>query len=466
MARSSRGRSNKTVSPEPPLTPRSRSVRGRVNKEIVDSSIIDEIIDVPPSHGKKRKNEEDEDDDEYTGDEEDDDSKVKKDSGDEEDVDEEEEEEEEEGAEEEGEGDGEGEGDAGVEVEGESAAVAEGKQKKIPKKRGRKKIKLIFNEDGVLDEDGNPLAVENDEIVIEHEDPKGKAKVEKNGTLIGDRAYRMKTFTILNHGDILFMVSTEPARLVGFRDSYLLFKTHKTLFKKVCTHDEKMDLINRQIIPNSYKGRSVNLVTARSIFREFGAKMIRDGKKVIDDFWEQRAIDRGDVEGEYADPAELYVNKHMTNGLGFSGNNTADGGSGSTPVPNSAALASSALVKYQTDPTWMYQIVVQTTSYNRRLQEDRGLAMRGIKDTYTGLNLYPITTQPTKATATKLQVPAATAEVAARKGEIITDIVYHNPDIARKSTGLKDVPLEIFDDIEDPEIKKAILEQQRFERSL
>lgn len=239
MARSSRGRSNKTVSPEPPLTPRSRSVRGRVNKEIVDSSIIDEIIDVPPSHGKKRKNEEDEDDDEYTGDEEDDDSKVKKDSGDEEDVDEEEEEEEEEGAEEEGEGDGEGEGDAGVEVEGESAAVAEGKQKKIPKKRGRKKIKLIFNEDGVLDEDGNPLAVENDEIVIEHEDPKGKAKVEKNGTLIGDRAYRMKTFTILNHGDILFMVSTEPARLVGFRDSYLLFKTHKTLFKKVCTHDEK-----------------------------------------------------------------------------------------------------------------------------------------------------------------------------------------------------------------------------------
>lgn len=131
-----------------------------------------------------------------------------------------------------------------------------------------------------LMDEGNPLIIENDEVVIPQEDPKGKEKIDELGYLQGDRKFRMKTFKLLGKGDRLYMISTEPARLVGFRDSYLLFKTHRTLFKKVADNDEKMDLIQRGIIPNSYKGRAVNLVTARSIFREFGSRMIENGKKV------------------------------------------------------------------------------------------------------------------------------------------------------------------------------------------
>lgn len=328
-------------------------------------------------------------------------------------------------------------------------------KKPPPKKRGRKKLKLIFNEDGVLDEDGNPLNVKSDEIVIDHEDPKGQAKVLPNGQLVGDRRYRMKTFTLLNNGDQLFMVSTEPARLVGFRDSYLLFKTHRTLFKKVCTHEEKMDLINRHIIPNLYKGRSVNLVSARSIFREFGARMLINGKKVIDDFWEDRAIERGDVPGEYADPAELYLNRYITSGLGMGGSAGADLGNGTPPVVNQAALASSAVVKYQTDKTWMFQIVMQTALYNRRLYEDRQQALRGLKDTYTGLSFVPQRTQPTRAVHTRLGDGG---------DRIVTETVYYNPDITRRATGLKDVPPDVFAEV-DPDIKRAILEQQRYERT-
>lgn len=159
----------------------------------------------------------------------------------------------------------------GDEVEGDDDLVDEAdttttvkkpEEKKGPKKRGRKKIKFTVLEDGIFDEEGNPFNIKDDEVVIDHEDSKGCEKITENGVLLGGRQFRMKTFNLLGDNPKLFMISTEPARLVGFRDSYLLFKTHRSLFKKVCTNEEKMDLIDRGIIPNSYKGRSVNLVAA------------------------------------------------------------------------------------------------------------------------------------------------------------------------------------------------------------
>lgn len=315
---------------------------------------------------------------------------------------------------------------------------------KIPKKRGRKKTKFTFLEEGVFDMDGNPINVTRDEVVIDHEDPKGKEKVDEDGVLKGGRQYRMKTFNVLGSGNKLFMISTEPARLVGFRDSYLLFKTHRLLFKKVCTNEEKMDLIDRGLIPNSYKGRSVNLVAARSIFREFGAKMIRGGRKVIDDFWEQRAIDRGDVPGEFVDPGEFSLHSLMPN---FLVDPTATGAG--TPVNLTP------LVNYQTDVTWLYQIAMRTKEENTKLNEARGLAFtKGIKDTFTNLIFYPESTQPTRAKFSRI----------GNDSEIRYDTVFENADLRKKKTGLGSVPPEIFLEVSD-EIKQAILEQQEYEKT-
>ncbi|EEQ39303.1 putative chromatin structure-remodeling complex subunit [Clavispora lusitaniae] len=317
--------------------------------------------------------------------------------------------------------------------------------KRKGKKRGRKP-KIPRPEDVFFDEKGNEIKIKNDEVVIEDEDPKGLEKIDENGFLKGDRKFRIKTFTLLGKGDRQYMVSTEPARLVGFRDSYLLFKTHLSLFKKVCTHEEKMDLIQRHLIPTSYKGRSVNLVTARSIFREFGARMIVGGKKVVDDFWEQKAIDRGDVSGEYADPEEA------ASTMGGSSYGTGDHN------PYQAQVTGSALINYQTDPTWMYQVSLQTLEFNKTLTEQRNQVwLRGVKDTYSGFNFYPLASQPTRSRLDKI-APAHDDET------IECSIKYYNPDIRRKVTGLASVPKEIFDDLEDEEVKKAILEQQEYER--
>lgn len=318
--------------------------------------------------------------------------------------------------------------------------------KRKGKKRGRKP-KIPRPEDVYFDEKGNEIEIKNDEVVIADEDPLGVAKIDENGFLQGDRRFRIKTFTLLGKGDRQYMVSTEPARLVGFRDSYLLFKTHLSLFKKVCTHEEKMDLIQRHLIPTSYKGRSVNLVTARSIFREFGARMLVGGKKVEDDFWEQKAIERGDVPGEYADPEEAAATMGPSYGTGDHN-------------PYQAQVTGSALVNYQTDPTWMYQVSLQTLEFNQTLTEQRNQVwLRGVKDTYSGFNFYPQASQPTRARLDKV------AAVADDDETIECLIRYFNPDVRRKVTGLALVPREVFEDLDDS-VKAAIVEQQEYERLL
>ena len=145
--------------------------------------------------------------------------------------------------------------------------------------------------------------VENDEVILP-KDPEGETKVDKMGRLQGDREYRVRVFTIDGKGERLYMLSTEPARCIGFRDSYLFFQKHPNLHKIILTEEAKRDLIDRTIIPHSYKGRAIGVVTARSVFREFGAKIIIGGKKVTDDYQAMAARANGDVEGEFAVPED------------------------------------------------------------------------------------------------------------------------------------------------------------------
>ena len=80
----------------------------------------------------------------------------------------------------------------------------------------------------------------NDEAQVD-EDEEGNTKVDEYGNLQGGREYRVRTFKILGRGDRLYMLSTEPARCCGFRDSYLFFAKHPKLYKVVITEAEKMD---------------------------------------------------------------------------------------------------------------------------------------------------------------------------------------------------------------------------------
>lgn len=210
-----------------------------------------------------------------------------------------------------------------------------------------------------IDKEGNMMDVINDEVDLP-EDPDGETKVDKLGNLQGGREYRVRIFTIYDRGDRQYMLSTEPARCIGFRDSYLFFQKHKLLFKIIIGEDEKRDLIDREIIPHSYKGRAIGVVTARSVFREFGAKIIIGGRKVIDDYGVKAARERGDVEGELAvpedklpPPGEPYNRNQYVAWHGAS--SVYHSGAPSVPMPNGKVPDGKKRKVIVTGDNWMFE---------------------------------------------------------------------------------------------------------------
>ena len=92
------------------------------------------------------------------------------------------------------------------------------------------------------------------------------------------------------------MLATECTRVLGYRDPYLLFNKNRSLLKILATQQEKEYLIQQQIIPFSYQSRQIAVVSARSIFRQFGARVVKGGRRVRDDYWEAKAVMSGFTE--------------------------------------------------------------------------------------------------------------------------------------------------------------------------
>jgi hypothetical protein len=144
------------------------------------------------------------------------------------------------------------------------------------------------------------LTPEGDEYIPRETDEAGDKKVMPTGHLLGGREYRCRTFHVPNRGDKLFMLATECARVLGYRDSYLLFNKNRSLFKIIATQAEKDDLIQQELLPYSYRSRQIAIVTARSMFRQFGSRVIVNGRRVRDDYWEMKARKQGFTEDDPA----------------------------------------------------------------------------------------------------------------------------------------------------------------------
>ncbi|KAI9704346.1 MAG: hypothetical protein M1836_007208 [Candelina mexicana] len=252
-----------------------------------------------------------------------------------------------------------------------------------------------------IDKEGNMMDVIDDEVAI-GEDPQGETKVDKDGNLKDGREYRVRTFTILGRGNRLYMLSTEPARCIGFRDSYLFFTKHKQLYKIIIDEAAKRDLINRDVIPHSYKGRAIGVVTARSVFREFGSSIIIAGKKVLDDYHEQAARERGDVEGELAVPDDempkegqpynrnRYVAWHGASSVYHSG-------APSVPLVNGKPIEGKKKRVVVTGVNWMFEHAREASRFNSSLAAIRRQNLDGLYEPHTNIMHYPAITQPTHA---------------------------------------------------------------------
>lgn len=152
----------------------------------------------------------------------------------------------------------------------------------------------------VRDHTTDQLNQAGDEYIPREIDEFGEKKVMPNGQLLGNRTYRCRTFLVPNRGDKLFMLATECARVLGYRDSYLLFNKNRSLFKIIASQAEKDDLVQQEILPFSYRSRQIAIVTARSMFRQFGSRVIENGRRVRDDYWETKARKQGFTENDLA----------------------------------------------------------------------------------------------------------------------------------------------------------------------
>ncbi|KAJ5740650.1 hypothetical protein N7493_000522 [Penicillium malachiteum] len=152
----------------------------------------------------------------------------------------------------------------------------------------------------VRDHTSDQLNDEGDEYIPKEFDDAGETKVDAMGYLQGSRDYKCRTFRVPNRGTKLFMLATECARVLNYRDSYLLFNKNRSLHKIIASQIEKDDLIQQDILPYSYRSRQIAIVSARSMFRQFGSRVIVNGRRVRDDYWESKARKQGFTEEDLA----------------------------------------------------------------------------------------------------------------------------------------------------------------------
>ncbi|KAF2473234.1 nuclear localization protein [Lindgomyces ingoldianus] len=280
-----------------------------------------------------------------------------------------------------------------------------------------------------IDKEGNMMDVVNDEVDLP-EDSEGEQKVDKLGNLKGGRDYRVRVFKITGRGDRLYMLSTEPARCTGFRDSYLFFTKHMQLYKIIIDDSERRDLIDRDIIPHSYKGRAIGVVTARSVFREFGARIIIGGKRIIDDYYVTAAKERGDIEGEIVDPndklpplGEPYNKNQYVAWHGAS--SVYHTGVPSVPTANGKPVPGKRKVNI-TSANWQFEHGRAASRFNSSLSALRKANMAGVYEPHTNLMCYPKITQPTHARWEEIPDDPEVPEIV-RRNYLLVDTYIQSP---------------------------------------
>lgn len=267
---------------------------------------------------------------------------------------------------------------------------------------GHKKGAPVRNVQMPTDEEGNVLDVVDDEVELP-EDAEGEKKIDKNGVLQDGREYRVRTFTVLGRGKRLYMLSTEPARCIGFRDSYLFFQKHKHLYKIILDEDEKRDLIDRELLPHSYKGRTIGVVTARSVFREFGAKIVIGGRQIKDDYKvaelrQQDGYDQGILavpEDKVPMPGESYNRNQYVAWHGAS--SVYHTNVPTVPVKDGKALEGKKRRAAVTGENWMLEHARDASRFNSVLAAARDGNNQGVYDIHTNAMQWPANLQPTHA---------------------------------------------------------------------
>ncbi|GAA5992227.1 hypothetical protein JCM10908_001828 [Rhodotorula pacifica] len=148
---------------------------------------------------------------------------------------------------------------------------------------------------------GTTYQIRDEEIVMP-DDPRGEAKIDAYGNLLGGRQWKVHTFTspLRPNPNKVYILSIDAARAAGFRDSLYFFRRNPMIHKLTCVQEEKDRLIELGRLSGNLKSRAVTMVSARNTFKVMGATFVQDGKYVVDDYYEEKSIADGHKPGEPA----------------------------------------------------------------------------------------------------------------------------------------------------------------------
>ncbi|KAF9323576.1 hypothetical protein BGZ91_003500 [Linnemannia elongata] len=233
-----------------------------------------------------------------------------------------------------------------------------------------------------------------DEEEIEGEiDEVGETKITKDGELLGGRQYRCRSFKLPERGDRIYMLSMDPARVLGFRDSYLFFLKNPQLVRVNTTVEERQWMIEHGMLMANFKSKLIAVVTARSIFKSFGAKIIKGGKSRVDDYFESNASEDAGDDSE-GDTTSRTGDDNIQSGS-TGGNYQAEDHSSPAPSKRKHTLMHEDSARQITDLNWQYESAMAVRALNSRLKELRKENPKFL-DPHTNIEQIPTITQPTR----------------------------------------------------------------------
>jgi chromatin structure-remodeling complex protein RSC7 len=144
---------------------------------------------------------------------------------------------------------------------------------------------------------GKDYLLRNDELVLDR-DEEGEKKVDEKGNLLEGREYKFKTFSSPYRADkeVQYAFGGDVAKGAGYRDSLYFFRQNPLLIKLSCTEKEKALLVEQGILGANLLTRNVTIVAVRNVYKIQGAKVIKDGRFILDDYYEAEARESGKME--------------------------------------------------------------------------------------------------------------------------------------------------------------------------
>jgi hypothetical protein len=263
-------------------------------------------------------------------------------------------------------------------------------------------------------------------------DEKGEQKISKDGELLGGRKFKVQVFQLPLRGNTWYMLSMDPAKLLGFRDSYLFFLRNPTLKRIHATDQERDYLITHGFLPSNFRSRAITLVSARATYKLFGSKIIVGGKRRRDDYYESAIRFNDD---DLSDKGE------------------ASGADNASNILSRRVYLGSKPRRVVNKTNWMYQTALSTRDYNTRLKIHRKEKPR-FYEPHTNIDQLPQATQPTRIRVEVLSQPrvlplSSDITIATKDPDIHFETVPLNPFGTLNPEVLEVLPSEIRQIVEN-----------------